>query len=380
MKGGCLMSDKKSTPTYRDNLRTRGEDARIVRRIVFFIFLVFFIVIGIGGYKGYDYITSVLEPVDPQNEESIEIEIPMGTSSSTIAQILEDNGLIKNARIFRFYVKFKNISDFQAGEYTLSPSLTLDEIIESLQTGKIIVEPIYTVTIPEGKTIDEIAEIYAEKMPFKKDDFLEVANDTEYIEELIENYSSLLSDRILDENIRTPLEGYLFAATYSFYEKEPAIKSVIEDMLNKSVEVIQSFYEQIEEKDLSIHEALTMASLIEKESKTSEERPIISGIFYNRLEQGMLLQTDPTVLYSLGEHKERVLYEDLEVDSPYNTYKHTGLPIGPISNFGQESLAAALEPEETNFLYFLHDYNGKIFYAETLDEHNQLKNEHRGDD
>src|SRR5690625_3880271 len=149
------MSDKKNTPTYRDNLRTCAEYSLIVRRSVFFIFLIFFIVIGIGGYKGYNYITSVLEPMDPQNEESIEIEIPLGTSSAEIAQILEDHGLIKNARIFRFYIKFKNISDFQAGEYTLSQSLSLDEIIESLQTGKIIVEPIYTVTIPEGKTIEE---------------------------------------------------------------------------------------------------------------------------------------------------------------------------------------------------------------------------------
>jgi len=374
------MSDKKNTPTYRDNLRTRGEDARIVRRIVFFIFLIFFIVIGIGGYKGYNYITSVLEPMDPQNEESIEIEIPLGTSSAEIAQILEDHGLIKNARIFRFYIKFKNISDFQAGEYTLSQSLSLDEIIESLQTGKIIVEPIYTVTIPEGKTIEEIAEIYAKQLPIKAEDFLEIVNDSEYIESLIEDYSSLLSENILDEDVRHPLEGYLFAATYSFYEKEPSIESIIEMMLNKSVEVVQSFYEQMDQRQLTIHEALTMASLIEKESKTDEERPVISGIFYNRLEQDMLLQTDPTVLYALGEHKERVLYEDLEIDSPYNTYKYKGLPVGPIANFGQKSLEAALEPEETDYLYFLHDYNGEIFYAKTLDEHNQLKSEHRGDD
>src|SRR5699024_491942 len=129
---------------------------------------------------------------------------------------------------------------------------------------------------------------------------------------LIEDYSSLLSEKILDDDIRTPLEGYLFAATYSFYEKEPSIKSIVEDMLIKSVEVIQSHYEQIDQQGLTIHEALTMASLVEKESKTDEERPVISGVFYNRLEQDMLLQTDPTVLYSLGEHKERVLYEDLE--------------------------------------------------------------------
>src|SRR5690625_1191673 len=374
------MSKKRKTSTYRENLRIKGEDARIVRRIVFFIFLVFLIVIGIVGYKAYDYVKSALQPMDPLSEENVEIEIPMGSSSSTIANILEENGLIKDSRIFRFYVKFKNVSDFQAGDYTLSPSLTLDEIIESLQTGKIIVEPTYTVTIPEGKSIDEIAEIYASQLPLTKEEFLEVVNDVNYIESLIEKYSALLNETILDSDIRTPLEGYLFAATYSFYEENPSVETIVEDMLKKTVEVIQPLYEDITELDMSIHEVLTMASLIEKESKTEEERKMISGIFYNRLEEGMLLQTDSTVLYALGEHKERVLYEDLEVDSPYNTYKYVDLPIGPISNFGVNSLEAALYPEESDYLYFLHDYNGNIHYAKTLDEHNQLKATHRSDD
>ncbi|HLS07028.1 MAG TPA: endolytic transglycosylase MltG [Bacillota bacterium] len=374
------MSKKKRTSTYRDNLRSRGEDARIVRRIVFFIFLVFLITIGIVGYKTYDYITSAFEPMDPKSEENIEIEIPMGSSSSTIANILEENELIKDARIFRFYVKFKNVSDFQAGEYTLSQSLTLDEIIESLQTGKIIVEPTYTVTIPEGKTIEEIAEIYADELPVTKDEFLEVLDDDEYIESLIDDYSALLSEQILDDDIRTPLEGYLFAATYSFYEENPTVETIVEYMLNKTVEVIQPLYEDIGERDLSIHEIITMASLIEKEAKTEDERQMISGIFYNRMKEGMMLQTDPTVLYALGEHKERVLYEDLEVDSPYNTYKHKDLPVGPIANFGVNSLEAALYPEESDYLYFLHDYDGEIYYAKTLDEHNELKAEHRSDD
>lgn len=374
------MTKKRKTSTYHENLRLKGEDARLVRKIVFFIFLMFILVLGVIGYKVYDHVATSLQPIDPQSEENINIEIPIGSSSSTIANILEENGLIKDGRIFRFYVKFKNISDFQAGEYTLSPSLTLDEIIESLQTGKVIVDPIYTVTIPEGKSIDEIAEIYAEELPFTKEDFLEVVNDREYIEALIEQYSGLLDEVILDPDIHTPLEGYLFAATYSFYEENPSVESIVEDMLNKTVEVIQPLFEDIAAMDLTVHEALTMASLIEKESKTEEERKMISGIFYNRLKNDMLLQTDPTVLYALGEHKERVLYEDLEVDSPYNTYKYKDLPIGPISNFGVNSLEAALHPEESDYLYFLHDYEGQIYYAKTLDEHNELKSIHRSDD
>lgn len=374
------MSKRRKTSTYRENLRIKGEDARLVRKIVFFIFLIFLMAIGIIGYKAYDYVASALQPMDPQNEENIKIEIPMGSSSSTIANILEENGLIKDARIFRFYVKFKNVSDFQAGDYTLSPSLNLDEIIDSLQTGKVIDDPIYTITIPEGKSVEEIAEIYAKQLPLTKDEFLEVVNDTEYIESLIDKYSGLLSETILDPDIRTPLEGYLFAATYSFYEENPSVEAIVENMLNKTVEVVQPLYEDITAKDLTVHEALTMASLIEKESKTEEERKMISGIFYNRLEEGMLLQTDPTVLYALGEHKERVLYKDLEVDSPYNTYKYKDLPIGPISNFGVNSLEAALNPEESDYLYFLHDYDGKIYYAKTLDEHNELKATHRSED
>lgn len=374
------MSKRRKTSTYRENLRIKGEDARLVRKIVFFIFLIFLMAIGIIGYKAYDYVASALQPMDPQNEENIKIEIPMGSSSSTIANILEENGLIKDARIFRFYVKFKNVSDFQAGDYTLSPSLNLDEIIDSLQTGKVIDDPIYTITIPEGKSVEEIAEIYAKQLPLTKDEFLEVVNDTEYIESLIDKYSGLLSETILNPDIRTPLEGYLFAATYSFYEENPSVEAIVENMLNKTVEVVQPLYEDITAKDLTVHEALTMASLIEKESKTEEERKMISGIFYNRLEEGMLLQTDPTVLYALGEHKERVLYKDLEVDSPYNTYKYKDLPIGPISNFGVNSLEAALNPEESDYLYFLHDYDGKIYYAKTLDEHNELKATHRSED
>lgn len=374
------MSKNKKSSTYRKNLILRGYEAKTVRKIFFFIFLAFIIVFVSVGLYGYKYITSALEPVDPANEETIDIDIPLGSSSSTIANILEENGIIKNARIFRFYVKFKNFSDFQAGEYSLSPSLSLDEVLETLESGKVIEEANYVVTIPEGKTIEEIAEILSEELPIIKDEFLEVTEDEEYVKQLIEQYPSLLTEDILNSEIRTPLEGYLFAATYSFYENEPSIQSIIEQMLNKTVEVIQPYHESIEELDLSIHETLTMASLVEKESRTEEERQKIAGIFYNRLAEDMPLQTDPTVLYALGEHKERVLYEDLEIDSPYNTYKYADLPVGPISNFGENSLEATLYPEKSDYMYFLHDYDGEIYYAETHDEHIELKNKHRSED
>ncbi|MCT2537646.1 endolytic transglycosylase MltG [Aquibacillus koreensis] len=367
---------KKKSPTLRDRRKQRGEDARIVRRIVSILLVVITIAIAVGGMSGYRYIKSGLQPLDPENETMKEIVIPMGSSSSQIATILEDNGIIKNSMMYRFYIKFNNAADFQAGEYTLSPSMTLSEITDSLQTGRVMREAVFTVTIPEGKTIEQIAEIYAEKASIDKDEFLDTVSDPEYIQVLMDAYPVLLSDKILAEGIRTPLEGYLFAATYDFYEENPSVDTIVHTMLKKTRDVVLPYIDQITAiEGWTVHEAITMASLVENEARTEEERKRIAGVFFNRLEADMMLQTDPTVLYALGEHKDRVLYDYLEIESPYNTYQIVGLPIGPISNFGENSLTSVLEPEETNYMYFL-AANGQIYYAETHDEHVRLKNQY----
>ncbi|GAB3795144.1 endolytic transglycosylase MltG [Virgibacillus kimchii] len=365
------MSKRKKRGSFRDNLIARSEEAKTVRKIVAIIIISLLAILVIGVLSGYLYISSALEPVDPDSDEEITVEIPIGSSSSTIGEILEENGLIKDSRIFRFYATFNNTTDFQAGEYTFTPAMTMEELTASLQTGRVIADPVHTVTIPEGTTVDDIAEIYSEHLHFSKDEFLEMVNDPEYIEQLIESYPTLLSEDILSEDIRTPLEGYLFASTYSFYEQEPTIALVVEEMLNKTVSVVEDYVEELEESDLSVHEILTFASLVENEARTEEQRMNIAGVFYNRLDEGMQLQTDPTVLYALGEHRDRVLFEDLEVESPYNTYYIEALPVGPISNFAENSLQATLDPEESEYLYFLHDEEGEIHYAETFEEHGE---------
>jgi len=361
------MSKKKFSEQLKENLRARGEEAKTVRKVVFIILLSLTLIILIGGLSGYLYIKSALQPVDPDNEETTRIEIPIGSSSSNIAEILEENEMIKSARIFNLYTKFSGASDFQAGEYAFSPSMTIDAIIESLESGE--VRAVHTVTIPEGYTVEQIGEAFADALHFSKEDFLETVNDSDYIEQLIDDYPETLSEDILDSDIRQPLEGYLFASTYDFYEEEPSIESVVEMMLNRTESTITPYLDEIEDKDLTIHETVTLASLVENEARTEEQRREISGVFFNRLEEGMRLQTDPTVLYALGEHKDRVLYEDLEVDSPYNTYRIDALPVGPISNFHENSLDAVLYPEESDDLYFLHDGEGEIYYSDSYDEH-----------
>lgn len=360
----------------KDSLIARNEEAKTVRKIVSIIIIALILILLVGGISGYAYIKSALKPVDPDSDKEIKVEVPMGSSSSDIATILEDNGVIKDGRVFRFYLKFKNESNFQAGEYTFTPSLTIDEVIKSLKSGKVTENPIYKVTIPEGKSIDQMAKIFVSKLGLNEKDFLDKMKDPAYIEKLMDRYPNILTEDILNPDIRFPLEGYLFAATYNFYEEDPTIKSVIEKMLKKSDAVITPYIDDMKDKDLTIHEAITMASLVENESGTEEQRKKIAGVFYNRLEEGMKLQTDPTVLYALGKHKKKVLLKDLEVDSPYNTYQIKDLPVGPISNFAESSLEATLHPEKSDYMYFLHDGEGNIYYAETHDEHVKLKEQY----
>lgn len=366
------MSKGNGKGNFRDNLIARGKDARTVRKIVAIVIISILLILAIAGISGYLYIKSGLEPVDPGNEQGVEIEIPLGSSTSGIAEILEEKEIIKNSMIFRFYIKFKNESGFQAGSYTFTKSMTFDEIIESLKSGRLIKEPVARVTIPEGLTIDEIAVIFAEKLPFTEEEFKEKLRDEEYIKQLMAKYP-ILSEDILNPELRYPLEGYLFAATYDFYVEDPPVETVIENMLDKSQAVIGQYLNEITESGLSLHEAVTMASIVEKEAVTQDQRKKIAGVFYNRLEVGMRLQTDPTVLYAIGGHKEKVLKKDTEVESPFNTYHIFGLPIGPISNFSESAFEASINPEMTDYYYFLHDGEGNIYYSETLEQHNEYK-------
>jgi UPF0755 protein len=373
MRGGCCLTKGKKTSPDKDSQIARNEEAQTVRKIVSVIIIALVLILFVGSISGYMYIKSALKPVDPKSNEEIKVEIPMGSSTSDISRILEEDGIIKDSRVFRFYTKFKNESDFQAGAYTFSPSLTIDEVIKALKSGKVQEEPLYKVTIPEGKSIDQMAKIYASKLGFSEKDFLKKMKDEKYIEKLMDKYPDILTDDILNPDIRYPLEGYLFAATYHFYDKDPSIEKVVEKMLQKTEQVMTPYFEAIEDNKLTIHETVTMASLIENESGTEDQRKKIAGVFYNRLDEGMKLQTDPTVLYALGKHKDKVLLKDLEVDSPYNTYQIDALPVGPISNFAESSLEAALNPEKSDYMYFLHDGEGNIYYAKTHEEHLELK-------
>ncbi len=374
-KGGNeeLEDKNKIKETLMNKLLERQEEAKVIRKIVGLIFLSLIIIIGGTAVGGYLYVKSALKPVDPDNSKPVKVEIPIGSGVTSIGNILEENGIVKNATVFKYYVKFNNESGFQAGSYDLTPSMTLNEIVNSLKTGKVMRKAEFKITLPEGLQLDKITEIIADKSPYEKDEIEKKLKDKKWIEQLKKEYPNLVTDEVFNKDIKRPLEGYLYPATYSFYEKKPSLEKILNKMIAQTDEVLAQYQDSMADREYTAHELLTMSSLIEEEATEKADRGKISSVFYNRIEEGMPLQTDPTVLYALGEHKSRTVYKDLEVDSPYNTYKVKGLPPGPIANAGLSSIEAALQPEDTNYYYFLASSNGSVYYSETLEEHNEKK-------
>jgi UPF0755 protein len=364
---------KEKKEVIRQSLLEHYHEAKVVRKIVTIIsmlVLVFIVVIGGGGYL---YISSALKPIDKNSKAHEKVDIPIGSSVTGIAQKLEAKGIIKNAKVFKYYVKLKNEGGFMAGEYDLSPSMDVQEIVSRLKTGKVLQQASFKLTFPEGQQLKEIAHIMAKVTNKSDEEVFTALNDKAFIKSMMVKYPNLLTKDILNPHIKYPLEGYLFPATYSFYKPNPTIEEMVIQMLKKTQVVLDKYSEESDAKQLTTHQLLTMASLVEEEATAKADRKTIASVFYNRIDKAMPLQTDPTVLYAQGKHKERVLYADLEVNSPYNTYKNAGLPPGPISNAGEMSIAAALNPKKTDYLYFLATPDGQVIFTKTLEEHNKEK-------
>ena len=369
-------SKKEKKQVIAEKLIEQQKEAKVVRKIVFITAIAALLLIGAIGGGGYYYIKEALKPVEEDSKKTINVNIPIGSSTTGIGKILEDHGVIRDARVFKYYVKFKNEAGFMAGDYKMKPSMTLPEIISSLKTGKVMQDVVMKITIPEGKQLKQIAGIIAEKTQQDQEEIFKQLNDKEFVTKMMGKYPDVLTEDIFNENVKFPLEGYLFPATYPFYSEKPTVEEIVTVMLTKTKEVLGEFKGQMEEREMTSHQVMTMASLIEEEATDKVDRDKIASVFYNRIDTDMPLQTDPTVLYAHGEHKDRVLYKDLEIEDPYNTYVNKGLPPGPIANPGVMSIEAALAPADTDDLYFLATSTGDVLFSKTLEEHNRKKSEH----
>lgn len=345
------------------------------RKMAFWTF--FALICLLGGIAGGValYAANALSPPEPSDQE-VRFTIPKGVSSGRIARILEQNGIIRDSTIFHYYLKYIDEGDhFQAGEYAMRPGTPIDEIIRMLNSGETVAPETVRFTLAEGLTVEQIAERLAELGFVDKQAFLDLAANPDKLKASggmnIPPFVTQIPD---SDAYQYRLEGYLFPETYEM-RADSTVHDVMLRLLaetaNKLRQLPEGWEDQLEKLGLSFHELMTVASLIEREVVLDEERPIIAGIIYNRIAQKMHLQIDATVQYALPEHKERLLEKDLEIDSPYNTYRNPGLPPGPIAAPGMASLRAALYPEKTKYLFYVtkkDGSNGHLF-AETFRQH-----------
>ena len=337
------------------------------------IILVLIVVIGIFGIL--IFYNSNLKAINEADSKEVVVEIETGSTATDIAKVLKENNLIKNEFVFKMYTKLNKISGMQAGTYKLNQNMNVEKIIENLQKGTDYFPDEFSLTFLEGKNMRWIAKTIAENTNNTEDDVYNKLEDKEYIKSLIDKYW-FLSDDILDENIYYPLEGYLFPDTYNFSNKEVTVEQIFSTMLDGMEEKLEKYKFEIENKGYNVHKLLTVASIVELEAARVEDRSGVASVIYNRIRNGMSLGSDVTTYYAIKvDMSERDLYQsELDKYNPYNTrgpQMEGKLPIGPISTVGIESIEAALNPDETDYLYFVADKNGKIYFGKNSSEHEE---------
>ena len=300
------------------------------KRTIVLLSTMFLLVVLVGWFV----LNSLFDANNPEDIQDYNINIQQGLSTAQIGQILANENIISNSKYFELFVRMNNFDGkLKAGDYTLSPSMSLKEIVDRLMKGQTIN---YKFTIPEGYTLKQICEVLVKKVLADEEEFWRVVREEPF------SQFEFLKDLPKDDK---RLEGYLFPDTY-IVPKGISEKEIAELMLQRFEEVYNQL--PLNESGLNFRDTVILASLVELESLVDVDRPLIASVFLNRLQIGMKLDCDATLQYIFPERKSRVLYSDLEIDSPYNTYKNKGLPPGPIGSPGKASLEAVHQPARLN--------------------------------
>jgi UPF0755 protein len=309
----------------------------------------------------------------------VNLEIPAGTSTRDIVERLEQAGLIRNATVFWYALKVQNEgAQFKAGDYALQIGMSRNELIERLNKGESASGDSQKLTIPEGTTTKQLLAKLETKLGLDRQRFLSAAD--EIVAQARSESSNArypwLAQIPNNAELIHPLEGYLFPDTYAFQvgvSEQQVIETLLAQTDKKLKQLPSDWQQQLNKLGLTVHQMFIIASIIEREVIVPEERPIVAGVLYNRLQKNMPMQSCATVQYLLPNQKKRLLYADLEIQSPYNTYLNSGFPPGPIANPGLAAMKAALYPAETPYLFFVtrNDGSSGHYFAKTYAEHNQ---------
>ena len=347
----------------RDKKNRTGPS--FLSRLIGFVGVMIVVTLVVGFIAVLKYSGLFLAPEEESRE--VVVAIPEGAGPAKIGQVLEEAGVIKSADAFVWTIKIKNRLKkdkpvvLKAGEMSLDPSLPVWKTIDLIAKGNY---KLYPFTVPEGRNIYEIAKMIQDAGLGASADFLALCRDKNFIGSLGLNADSL--------------EGYLFPETYNFPKGTP-LKTIIKNMTDAFFKVWSKYAEEAKAKGWSRQTVITLASIVEKETGTPKERPVIAGVFWNRLAQGMKLQTDPTIIYGLlpDNFSGAITRKDIDNPHPYNTYHIPGLPPGPIANPGEEAIRAVIRPDVVPYLYFVSKNDGTHEFSKTLADHNRAVNKYQ---
>ena len=324
---------------------------------IFSMFILLYL-LGPGSSKGKDVSFIVTE----------------GESLHEIASNLKKEGLIKSKKFFLGYVVLKNSKEVYAAKYDLNTNMKLSEIVSTLKSGGKNADEI-TITFKEGLNMRQIAKVIEEETDNSYDDVLETSSDEEYVDSLINKYWFITKD-VKNKQIYYDLEGYLFPDTYSFYSKSVSVKEIFDEMISHTGKKLDKYQDQIKKSGYSVHQIMTMASIVELEGIDKNSRKDISGVFYNRLNNKMSLGSDVTSYYGVKKDMTSdIKQSELDSINGYNTRVSSmagNLPVGPICNPSLVSIEAALKPSKHDYLYFVADKNGKVYLTKSYATHNKV--------
>ena len=323
----------------------------------------------ISSFIYYEYNVS---PVDKSSDAKIEVVIPSGMSTDNIAITLYDKGLIRSKFFFKVYLKLNNTSSLKASTYLLSKNMTLEDIVKVLESGNSENGDVVNLTFKEGQNIRDYANIIEENTSITADTFLAKVKDSNFLRQLISEYW-FLSEDILNSEIYYPLEGYLFPDTYQFVKTDLTSEDIIRTLLDEEEKKLSPYKEAL--SNLNVHSVLTLASMAELEGVRDEDRKLIVGVFNNRLNRGMNLGSDVTTYYAFNEAMDSDLTSEMfNTYNPYNTRSAEmagRLPVGPICNPSLSSIDAAINPTDSDYLYFVADKNRKVYFTMNVNEHEE---------
>lgn len=350
-----------------DKVPANSKKRRVLKALLISLALVFLAAAGSAWY-GWTWLQNQLAPAG-DSDLPILITIPRGAASSEVANILYDAGLIRNSTVFRFWLRYHKLdSKLQAGDYLLSAHLSLSEIADKIIKGDVHRDTI-RFTIPEGLFLEDIAARLAKKGVVDQDKFLQLVSD-------VSRWQDYWCVTEIPEGLELPLEGYLFPDTYEILAKTENREELIITIMLRQFDAVFTAEMRARAKDLgmTVHQLVTLASIVEKEAVAGKERPLIAGVFYNRLRINMPLQSCATVNYIIKDFSVRDISPYKKDPSPYNTYLYRGLPPGPIACPGRAALEAVIWPQESDYLYFVakDDGSDEHYFARTFAQH--LKN------